>query len=152
MRYVIFILCFISLQSTANTCDSLSFVKSLLGSWELNRGGQVITESWYRVSDQTIEGKGVVYESGIIKSSESLRIMEMSNSVFYLAKVSHNKLPIAFILSQCSDNLLIFENIEHDFPKRIVYSMTSKNSLVVNVSDGSSKSFKLHYKRVIDTQ
>lgn len=120
----------------ADGCGSLERAEWLLGHWTGERG---VTESWKQAGDRTYEGHGF---DG--KSSESLRLVEMSGEVFYIAKVAHNELPVAFKLAICGDDLLVFENPAHDFPRRIEYRRDG-DALTVRVSDGAERGFDLKF-------
>ena len=52
---------------------------------------------------------------------ETLRLVAMSDGVFYIAKVTHNDLPVPFRLTQCSEGVAVFENPAHDAPRRLIY-------------------------------
>jgi hypothetical protein len=71
----------------------------------------------------------------------------MQGAVFYLAKVKHNPLPIAFALVSCTNNSFRFENNNHDFPKQLDYKLLTPDSLQVDVSDGAGQGFVLNFKR-----
>ena len=80
-------------------------------------------------------------------SSESLRIVEMSGEVFYLAKVGENDLPVAFKLTDCSETHAVFENAGHDFPRRLEYRLTGEERMIVRVSDGAENGFEMKFTR-----
>ena len=40
---------------------------------------------------------------------ETLRLVTMSDGVFYIAKVADNELPVPFRLARCTDGVLVFE-------------------------------------------
>ncbi len=80
-------------------------------------------------------------------SAEELRLVEMADGVFYIAKVTHNELPVAFRLSECADGRFAFVNPTHDFPKRLDYVRQGEDRLVVRVSDGADKGFTLNFTR-----
>lgn len=130
-------------------CDSIEVVAFLNGAWVSSAEHVLTRESWARVSPKTFEGSGEVMDraSGESRSAESLRIVEMSGQIFYVAKVDHNPLPVAFALSECSSGYVVFENAGHDFPKRIAYKRRGDDSLTVAVSDGAENGFSLHFGR-----
>lgn len=144
------------------TCTALQDVRWLLGDWRTGSvAGQtsVISESWSEVSASTFEGIGETRDaaSGELKSREELRLVEMGSEVFYIAKVGHNALPIAFKLTECSEASAVFENPDHDFPKKLEYQLsdgslgdgqpTGGSELTVTVSDGAEKGFRLRFQR-----
>ncbi len=131
----------------ATPCRSLTALEGLVGVWESRSGDQLFRERWTQVSEDTFEGQGEAYTENAPQSSESLRLLSMSNQVFYLAKVNHNPLPVAFVLSSCAANTFVFENSGHDFPKQITYRLTGDAQLSVRVSDGKDKGFTLDFIR-----
>jgi hypothetical protein len=78
---------------------------------------------------------------------EELRLVEMDGGVFYVAKVSHNELPVAFRLVECGADRLVFANPAHDFPRRLEYDRQADGRLSVRVSDGASQGFTLVFVR-----
>jgi hypothetical protein len=127
-------------------CDSLQDLHWLQGSWQTEQGNVKIIEHWQQLDATTYTGSGVTRKlvDGSIISSESLRLLQMQDGVFYLAKVAHNPLPIAFKLTQCANGYARFENHDHDFPNQIEYHH-SNGALQVNISDGKDKGFKLSF-------
>jgi hypothetical protein len=109
--------------ANANSCTTLESLTWLVGNWNFKNSELNINESWERVSDKTFEGSGQTYsfKKNKIVSSETLRLVEMSGKIFYVAKVKSNDSPIAFKLTHCNENTAIFENSQHDFPKKIKY-------------------------------
>ncbi|MEW6991134.1 DUF6265 family protein [Colwelliaceae bacterium 6441] len=80
-----------------------------------------------------------------IVSSETLRLVEMSGEIFYIAKVKSNDSPIAFKLTNCTKNTAIFENSQHDFPKKINYKYKKNKGISVFVSGENGKGFLIEY-------
>ena len=139
--------------SFAQPCNSIVSIEWLLGHWAAEDGESTLTESWEKVSPLTFEGSGETRSgaSNKLQTSESLRLIEMSNEVFYLAKVEHNDFPVAFKLTQCSNNSAVFENSLHDFPQKIEYQLGIHNELTVAVSSGKNSGFKISFIRRDDS-
>lgn len=131
------------------TCQSLARFQWILGAWKAQDERSITLERWDQVSPTTFEGRGEVIQrlSGESGSLETLRLVEMSGAVYYIAKVSHNDLPVAFKALSCSGTSVTFVNPEHDFPKRLVYRLDGDDHLIVDVSDGASKGFSLEFLR-----
>jgi hypothetical protein len=135
--------------ANASNCESLKTFEWLLGDWVSTSSSSTITESWQRVSSQTFEGTGVTKQTDTseVTGSETLRLVEMSRQVFYIAKVGHNKLPVPFALVSCSDKTIVFENLKHDFPKRFLYQSLADNKMSVTVTDENNKGFSLKFSK-----
>jgi len=133
----------------AQACQSLATLQWVLGAWRTQDESSATLESWDRVSPKTFEGNAQVVQkhSGKTEGLETLRRVEMSGIVYYIAKVGHNELPVAFKALECSDSGATFVNPEHDFPKRLVYRLHEDDRLTVEVSDGGSKGFSLEFLR-----
>jgi uncharacterized protein (TIGR02246 family) len=133
----------------ASECSSLASMRWLLGDWLADGDKSTWRETWTEIDPDTWEGRGIEIakaEPGK-ESAEELRLVEMGGSVFYLAKVTHNELPIPFRLVECGDDRLVFANPAHDFPRRLDYQRLRNGRLQVRVSDGADKGFTLDFGR-----
>ncbi|MCG7550521.1 DUF6265 family protein [Pseudoalteromonas sp. Of7M-16] len=131
----------------AKSCDSVKSLSWLVGNWYSQSSKLKIRESWKQISGKTFEGTGSTYsiEKGKTVSSETLRLVEMSGEVFYVAKVASNDLPVAFKLTSCSEKTAVFENPQHDFPKKLSYQLTKDNYITVLVSGEQGKGFSINF-------
>lgn len=130
-------------------CESLDGLRWLLGDWAADGNKSSFHESWREISPRTFEGTGVERSKadGKVRSAEVLRIVEMAGGVFYVSKVTHNDLPVAFRLSECEGGRFVFVNPAHDFPRRIEYERREQERLTVRVNDGADKGFTLDFAR-----
>ncbi len=137
-----------ALISTAIGGDNLNSVSWLLGEWISTGKTQRTIEVWQKISEKSFEGYGQVQSvaGDSIFSYESLRLLEMSGGIYFLAKVSHNDYPVAFALTSHSDTSAVFENPTHDFPKKISYQLKAAGMLIVTVGD-SSEYFKIQFTK-----
>lgn len=144
---LVFIYLFSPPAANANSCTTLGSLTWLVGNWDSKNSELKISESWNRVSDKTFEGSGQTYsfKKNKIVSSETLRLVEMSGEIFYLAKVKSNDLPVAFKLTHCTENSAIFENSQHDFPKKINYKYERNKGISVFVSGENGEGFLIEY-------
>ncbi len=136
--------------AAAGECRSLDSLQWLLGDWLADGEKSSFHESWSARGPETWEGKGTQTSKAVPAnaSSEDLRLVELNDGVFYIAKVSHNPLPVAFRLSECEDGHFVFVNPAHDFPKRLDYERQGDDKLRVRVSDGAGEGFSLDFVRV----
>jgi ketosteroid isomerase-like protein len=145
----VLILAFWTGVAGASECNSLASMDWLLGEWLAEGSKTTWRESWTAVGPKSWEGRGVEASRSDPgkEDSEELRMVEMGGSVFYLAKVTHNELPIPFRLVECGDDRLVFANPAHDFPRRLDYARKPDGRLQVRVSDGADKGFTLDFLR-----
>lgn len=135
--------------AAAADCASLAELRWLLGDWAADGDKTSFHESWAELGPQTFEGSGIerAKTDGAVKGSEVLRLLEMAGSIFYVSKVAHNDLPVAFRLTSCEEGRFVFENPAHDFPRVLEYRRDGHDRLVVRVSDGGEKGFTLDFRR-----
>lgn len=84
-------------------------------------------EEWVKISDDQYEGSSRTEKDGKVTFSEKLKIESTPEGIFYVADVKHNTAPVRFKLTEVNDTLAVFENPEHDFPKKITYSLEEGN-------------------------
>lgn len=142
-KFIFIILLLNTVNVNAQTCSSLNELDWLLGQWQTQNHLPLTTEHWTKLSDSTFEGAGET-----VNSQESLRLVAMSGEIFYLAKVSHNPVPVAFKLIHCINDVFTFKNSQHDFPNTIEYQRISPKAMQVMVSGKSKKSFGIQFFRV----
>jgi hypothetical protein len=152
MKRLLVIFCCLGLTSPAGAeeCRSLDVVEWILGEWTTFPNRVVIREYWHRVSDATFEGESItrsVTDDEVV-NYETLRLVAMSDGVFYVAKVTHNDLPVPFRLTQCSEGIAVFENPLHDAPQRLIYrlldvSATDAPELEVRLEGDGMNDFSL---------
>jgi hypothetical protein len=145
---VLLISIFSSAFSFEKEYKSLSSLECILGEWISDGDTKSTKEIWIKTSPNTFEGTGTVFDQTTKTTTivETLRLVMMSDEIFYIAKVSHNEYPIAFKLTSYENSTAVFENRTHDFPKKIVYKLTNKNKMTVTVGDGE-KSFTVEFER-----
>ena len=147
------VLIYVSPYTFSQSCNSIRSIQWLLGYWVADDGKTITVESWKKVSPLTFEGFGESRSksSGERQSRESLRLIEMANELFYVAKPEQNNLPVAFKLTRCSNKSAVFENPAHDFPKKLEYQLSIENKMTVTVSDEKGKSFNITFIRRDDS-
>lgn len=149
LKVISFLLLCLVLQTPAqaNSCATLESLAWLVGQWHSKNSKFNINESWQQISNKTFEGSGYTYsiKNNKMVSAETLRLVAMSGEVFYIAKVASNNLPVAFKLTSCTANTAIFENPQHDFPKKISYQMNKDKSMTVVVSGEKDNAFSIQF-------
>jgi len=95
--------------------------------WSIIRGGSLIGMS------RTVSGERTVYY-------EYLRIETRGNEIFYVAHPRAKNPGTDFKLVKLSGQQAVFQNLAHDFPKRIIYRKNPDGSLTARVEgDGTER-------------
>ena len=105
------------------------------GKWQSEDGTS--SENWNRISEQSYNGIGYSHKADTTSISEYLRLYVSDNQWNLEAKViGRNKGKIITFLesNKSSKKSLILENVNHDFPKRIMYTYLDDDSIRVDLN------------------
>jgi len=79
---------------------------------------------------------------------EYLRIEQREDGIYYVAHPKARCPGTDFKLTRLSSSEVVFENPQHDFPKRIIYRKTSEGVLTASIDAGEgTKSMSFAYRR-----
>lgn len=120
------------------TVDGLAF---LAGSWQTapSSSEPAIEEHWTKPAGGTLIGMGRVSGGGKTFFFEFLRVETRPDGIYYVAQPKGGP-PTAFKLVKLAPAEAIFENLEHDFPKRIIYKRLENGGLSARTEgDGTEK-------------
>lgn len=106
----------------------------LAGAWIGKRStGSSIEERWSPpLGGAMLATSRSVNTSGKMFAFEYLRIVERDGGLVYVAQPG-GKLPTEFVLTEVSPSRAVFENPRHDYPKRIVYELSSEGELKATI-------------------
>ena len=107
--------------------------------------GQSGTERWFKSSPYELQGYGVTFKDNDTLFVEKLRIVINEDRIYYVADVPENQEPVFFKLKEITKTSFVFENPDHDFPKKIVYQIEN-DTLKATVS-GGKKSLDFLFKK-----
>jgi len=112
----------------------------LTGKWirTNSSAGQSGYETWNKVSDLKLSGKGITLKGKEVIFTENLVLTVKGNDIFYVVTVSGETKPVYFKLTAITDNGFTCENPKHDFPKKITYSRSGNHVKAVISADGKS--------------
>lgn len=135
----------LSLQmAVAQSGDGLADLKPLYwlsGNWVQHRNGAVIQsyEHWTKVNDSLFQATSYrILPTGDTVVTETIELALNAGALYYTptAKGQNDDQPIPFRLTEHKDMSWTFENPQHDFPKRITYTLLGYDTLQAVVSDG----------------
>jgi len=142
----------LSIAISAQTAQpKLSDLAWLAGCWEMNneKRGLLITEMWMKPAGDAMLGVGRTIRSGKVVDFEFLRIVQDANGLAYISRPSANKEDTTFRLLRSSPSDVVFENLAHDFPQRILYRRAGEklNARIEGTKDGKSRGVDFPYTR-----
>jgi hypothetical protein len=147
----LFIFIAVSIGSTSASAQgqktSLAAVSFMSGCWEMrsNGGKTVINEQWMAPSGDGMLGMNRTLKDGKMSAFEFLRIVEKSGTLYYVAQPSENQSAISFELKTITDKSVVFENLAHDFPQTITYSIVGPDSMTAVVAGKVSSRPKIEF-------
>jgi len=113
----ILLLVFTAVLAQAQDVTQLSW---MAGCWELNRGSMVIEEQWTKPRGGIMLGVARTVKGDKVVETEFLKIAPEDGVLVYSPRVN-NREPVPFKLLRISETEVVFENLAHDFPQRIIY-------------------------------
>ncbi len=113
---------------------SISDLNWLAGAWVGTRSsGSSIEERWSPpLGGAMLAVSRSVNTSGKMFAFEYLRIVERDGGLVYIAQPG-GKTPTEFVLSEFSPTHAVFDNPRHDYPKRIMYELSSEGVLIATI-------------------
>lgn len=140
----------LTLASCSN--GSISDLSWMIGTWEgIDENDLTFVESWNKGGENSMYGKGsTITPDGDTLFKEVLSIELVEGVPYYIAKVPENPAPVLFKLVEADQTHCIFENLEHDFPQRISYTLETKSTMFVKLEgmkDGLPKTESLTFEK-----
>ena len=140
----------IQINVYAQTKASIEDISWLSGCWEMSEGDFTVTELWMAPSGGIMIGLSQTVSDDKTSGYEFLKIEEKDGKLVYTA-IPSGQTETSFYQVQLNDTMVVFENMEHDFPQRIIYTLLNKDSFNARVEateNGELKGFDLQMKRV----
>jgi hypothetical protein len=126
-------------------------LSALQGTWEMKTSKGILYEGWQKLNDTLMQGGSYKIKERDTIFLERVSLKHTSEGIFYVPVVEeNNNQPVKFKLTSYSNNSFVFENPEHDFPKRVIYELVSKDSIHAYIDDGinSAKRSDYFYRKV----
>ena len=129
---------------------TLADISWISGDWQTEPGGKTqIDEHWTAVAGASMLGMGRTVAGDKTVEFEYLRIEQRPDGIYYVAHPKARCPGTDFKLTRASATEAVFENPQHDFPKRIIYRKTGDDSLTATTDGGEgSKAISFRYRRI----
>lgn len=132
-----FLFCFL-IFSCGDNKVTISDFSWLQGKWTGVSSDEIIFEKWTIASNGSMDGFSGSISNGDTIYTETVKIEQRGNDIFYVPSVKHNGGPVDFKFTGYKNDSIVFENPLHDFPQRVIYFKLSNNKLYACI-DGLSK-------------
>jgi hypothetical protein len=127
---------------------SISDLAWMSGDWQTDANGRAVSEEhWTRPRGGSMIGMSRTLVRDKMVSFEFLRLEQRPDGIYYVASPNGRCPATDFKLTGLSGEEAVFENPEHDFPKRIIYRRSSNGDLAAETDGGpGTKSDKFTFK------
>ena len=124
----------------------------LAGHWRIEQADRIIDEHWMVPAGNLMMGMARNVQAGKVREYEfTLLRQEPNGDILYVANPAKQS-EATFKLTSLRDGEAVFENPEHDFPKKIVYARQADGSLLAWIEgpgrDGKPRRVEYPFKRV----
>jgi hypothetical protein len=128
---------------------TLSDISWIAGDWQTAPGGRrQIEEHWTAVAGGSMMGVSRTVAGDKTVEFEYLRIEQRADAIYYVAHPKARCPGTDFKLTRASATEAVFENPQHDFPKRIIYRKTDEG-LTASIDAGEgSKAMSFVFKKM----
>ncbi len=117
----------------------------LIGNWSINYGKSALREDWFFVNDSTLRADSYLLNSkGKKIPFETIELKIRNGIAYYVPSVKNqnNGVPIEFRIVQSDTQSFISENLQHDYPQRIIYTLKSADELFARIEGTQNGKFR----------
>lgn len=129
MKKIITLLLLLPLCFCTPKSKTLTDLDWIIGTRSMQQGDQTIYESWTKTNNELFSGKSFFITNNDTTILETIEIKVIDNEIYYCPSVvnQNDGKPVQFKLTSTQPDKLVFENSEHDFPKKICYNKDASN-------------------------
>ena len=128
----------------------------LQGSWQMQTRRGIIVEKWAVANDSSYAGESkMIRADGTEIPLEKIELAFRNGNYYYIPTVKNQngEQPVEFKITSLSETGFVAENPQHDFPKRIRYTLVNRDSIHAVIDDGAAtpvKKSNFYYSRKKD--
>lgn len=116
----------------SSTLTGLEQARWLAGCWELKRGNRTGFEMWMPPAGGIMMGASRTVANGQVVEWERLLLSEKDGHLVYTSLPS-GQTETSFTSTAITDSSFTVENLQHDFPQRIIYRKQGADSLIARI-------------------
>lgn len=150
---LVFIIACSFVTETAEQTGSVKSFHWLKGNWQMQTRRGIITEKWAVANDSTLAGESIMTRAdGTEIPLEKIELAFRNGHYYYIPTVKNQngEQPVEFRITSHSQTGFVAENPQHDFPKRISYTLINADSIHAIIDDGAAtpvKKSNFYYSR-----
>lgn len=136
----------------ATAAIALNQLGWLAGHWRMEKAGRVVDEQWMAPAAGVMLGMARTIARGKVVEHEFMQIREGPGGALYFVALPSGQKEAAFQIVSLSATEAVFENPQHDFPRKISYTLLADGSLLAAIEgpgkDGQTRRVEFPYKRI----
>ena len=132
MRKYLFTLLTLATVALPAQAQEIGRLAWMAGTWTQDKDGEVVQESWLGPHGNMMVAVNLTTSAKRGTSFEFLRIAVTPSGLSYFGSPG-GKTPVEFKLKELSDKRVVFENLAHDFPHRILYWLEADGALMARI-------------------
>jgi hypothetical protein len=137
-QFFLFLSISLSLFSCTNNSKNEKIKASewLIGEWENQSKEGVLNETWSKPNDSTLTAGSFFIKEKDTLHFENIVLREKDGELVYetIIQGQNNDKPIVFPLLSETENELVFENLQNDYPQKIKYQRNSTSAITISIS------------------
>jgi hypothetical protein len=127
-------------KEDSKSYTELEKARWFIGEWEDISPEGRLSETWIVKNDSTFAAETyfITAETNDTIFSEIVDLMQSDNDLYYIPTFTDNQSNngTEFKMTSATDDFLVFENPDNDFPKKITYKKVHQDSIVAEISGG----------------
>ena len=129
--------------------STLADLAWIAGAWQTEGGRRQTEEHWTQAAGATMLGMSRTVAGEKTVEFEYLRIEQRADGIYYVAHPQGRSPGTDFKLTRATATEAVFENPQHDFPKRVIYRKGADDTLTASVDAGEgTKTISYAYRRM----
>ena len=121
--------------------DKIKSSEWLIGDWKNQSEEGILNETWSKPNDSTLVAGSFFIKEKDTLHFENIVLKEKDGELVYVTTIQgqNNDKPIVFPLLSETENELVFENLQNDYPQKIKYQRNSKSGITISISGTQAK-------------
>lgn len=150
--FVILVFAVSAASVNAQAKADIAAIKWMTGCWEMKSEKQssITLEQWTTSEGGALFGVGRTIKGGKLISWEMMRIAPDNDSVKFYAQLPDAAQATGFGLKSATADELVFENLQNDFPHRVIYRNAGTDKLAARIEgtmNGKARSIDFSFQR-----
>jgi hypothetical protein len=151
MRALLIVLMLVSSASTYGAAPAIAQLSWISGCWKTEKSEAGTGEHWTTPAGGAMLGVSRTIRLGKLVEYEFMQFRTLDDGVLAFIAQPSGSPPTTFRLKSLDGNSAVFENLQHDFPQRVIYTQLANGNLLARIEgtvNGAARSASFPMLRV----